>query len=218
MKVYTFNVKEHREYGSLGFAPSWYPSGDPLGGMAVAHDILEHFPKDDGSAEGEFMALGASLWIRGEAGYYSNGTPEENVASDFPLIFDVVNYQSNCPSFRTPPRHRADEHVEELADNVLQKASKLLREEREISIHQTDRDKIARWLTYGYVKAYRRYKAIDRHFSPYEVCYSLFKPIQDKADNLLKVASEGMQLQVKVNYKQLDVQLTLDYMEDLYYA
>jgi len=61
MKRYTFEVAEHEEYGSLGFKPSWYPKGDPLGGMAVAHDILEHFPKDDGSAEGEYMALGASL-------------------------------------------------------------------------------------------------------------------------------------------------------------
>ena len=70
MKVYTFKVEEHEEYGSLGFKPSWYPNGAPLGGMTAAHDILEHFPNDNGGAESEFLALGAALWIRGDAKFH----------------------------------------------------------------------------------------------------------------------------------------------------
>ena len=50
--------------------------------MAVAHDILEHFPHGDGSPADELRALGASLWIRD--GYHRNGAAGENVGADLP--------------------------------------------------------------------------------------------------------------------------------------
>lgn len=86
MAVYRmeFEAAEHEEFGSFGFRTKGRADFDPL--MAVAHDVLEHFPDDDQTLGGECQALGASLWIRGLTGYYErNGNvnpPPRHVAAD----------------------------------------------------------------------------------------------------------------------------------------
>jgi len=86
----TFVIEEHEEFGGLGLRPVDVPHADPLGGMATAHDMLEHFPGDDGGVEAELMALGATIFVRAEPGYFHNriGNPDpaKNLAADFPEI------------------------------------------------------------------------------------------------------------------------------------
>lgn len=56
--------------GTFGLVPltlmAWFEGFDTGGflpGLQLGHDILEHSPKDDGSMEREFKALGAGVWI-----------------------------------------------------------------------------------------------------------------------------------------------------------
>jgi len=112
MKAYRFAVAEHAEFGGLGLVPKWYPTGDPLGGMAAAHDILEHFPNDDGSTEGELQALGAAIWVRGEGGvtFDSHGGRyfdlERDIPADFPEIWRHHAERHNSRWIDKPPRCR----------------------------------------------------------------------------------------------------------------
>lgn len=55
--------------GIYGLAPGWIANADPSNGLGVAHDVLEHFPREMGDAEGELMATGAFFLIRGETGW-----------------------------------------------------------------------------------------------------------------------------------------------------
>lgn len=97
---FEFVVEEHKEYGMTGLRPKWMPDGDPLTGMATAHDCLEHVPESCrvGFAPGEFMALGAAVWIRAGGGYWANKgspvPPESHLASDFPDILTRVEIAS----------------------------------------------------------------------------------------------------------------------------
>src|SRR5258706_10369581 len=101
---YIFISEEHEDFVTLGWKLKGCSGMDPLSGMAVAHDCMEHFPKvgqADGVAE-EFMALGAALWIRGDTGYWANNyhTPGANIGADARDIFSHIiheNYSFNAP-------------------------------------------------------------------------------------------------------------------------
>jgi hypothetical protein len=211
MKVYKFTVAEHEEFGSLGFRPAWYPQGDPLGGMAVAHDILEHFPKDDGSAEGEWQALGASLYIRGNSGYYArNGsasTPEQNIASDLPTVFGVLRSRDGR-SFAKPCKPSRDAEVMSQAREAvscwLRECEYMSEEDRPDA---TTCERVACWIAKGYQRAKVRYKTHGAG----NVAYGLFAQIEEGADKALKHADEGMVLTVRVDFRALNVSLDCDY-------
>ncbi len=202
-RLYKFTVAEHQDFGTMGFKPSWYPQGDPLGGMAVAHDILEHFPKDDGSAEGEYQALGAALYLRGNGGYWDGrATPEENIAVDLPMIWGIQGYVRPC--------HKVKDS--DLLDQCREAVSLAIKEmgysleENELPSAES-RENIARWIAKGYKRAEKRYR---QHY-PFDIIERLFKPIQNKADKALEHAEEGMVLSVRVNLKNLEVFVDLDY-------
>jgi len=63
--------KETSDQSGVGWlmigAPSTY---FPIGGMGVAHDLLEHRPTDSGTIEEELQALGAMIYIRGVGGFF----------------------------------------------------------------------------------------------------------------------------------------------------
>lgn len=40
-KIYTFICETHEEFGCKGWKQEGVPGADPLGGMGVAHDVLE---------------------------------------------------------------------------------------------------------------------------------------------------------------------------------
>jgi len=201
MKTYTFEVAEHEEFGGLGFRPKWYPQGDPLGGMGVAHDILEHFPKDDGSAEGEYMALGASLFIRGQGGYPMNGTSEQNIASDLPTVWGVQSYVRDCALSKDPDLM---ERAREAVGHFRKEGTYMDRDQRP---SEESYERIARWIAKGYQRARKRYAKQGAS----RITWDLFKPIEDAAEKALKYADEGMILTVCVDFKNVKVRVDCDY-------
>ena len=65
----------------------------PANGLGVAHDILEHEVDKIGGAEGEFMALGALCWIRGESDWFASKSTRSFstiLASDFSEILSKI--------------------------------------------------------------------------------------------------------------------------------
>ena len=206
MRTYKFEVAMHEDFGTLGFRPSWYPQGDPLGGMAVAHDILEHFPKDNGSAEGEYMALGASLFVRGDAGYYANGSAEENIASDLPTVWGIQPHVRPCSLSR-------DSEIMERAREATRYWAKELQYMHENDWPSSkDRERVARWIAKGYMRAKRRYAKIPACY----LAWDLFKPIEEGAEKALKYAEAGMVLTVAVDVLHRKVSVSCDYPSEYY--
>lgn len=221
MKTYRFTVKEHEEFGSLGFAPKWYPNGDPLSGMAVPHDIFEHFNKDEGGAEGEFMALGACYLIRGETGYMQrNGNvnpPHSHLAADFPEIFGHTIEQRGSYDIRTCEKKvKIPDHIREVFILIKQEVITELecREDQELIDAMNDQAEIIlKWFAYGYLRAKKRYAKINVHTLAYEV----FDYIETQANKLLNGAEEGMELVVKVMLNEYNAEVKLIDPRDRYY-
>lgn len=209
MKAYKFTVASHEDYGSIGFRPAWYPAGDPLGGMAVAHDILEHFPKDDGSPEGEYQALGASLYIRGNGDDPRNLSPEESIAADLSTVWDVlVNRERR--SFVEPCASSKDADLMKRARLAVSYwVSEAKAEYSQDEKSQPDfisQERVACWIAKGYRRAAARYRGISRDM----LLWDLFKPIEEQADKALKRAEEGMILTVLVDISNRGVRVFLN--------
>lgn len=64
--IRTFVWRNNDEFGA-GWVPTWIPGFNSVWGRAMAHDIMEHRPNDDGTIESEIMAFGAMQWTRGRA-------------------------------------------------------------------------------------------------------------------------------------------------------
>lgn len=181
MTTYTFRVEENDEYGFTGLileeAPSSYY---PLTGMGIAHDILEHFPKDEGTEEDELLALGAALYIRGNGNYWNQRIgPEEQLAPDF-----VTLYRTN-PRLLSPGRTtKLGAYVEEWITKNLERFEKeLLSDWEDVDASGVESWVSAArgWLRRGYRRAARRYKATD----PYTLV-SMFRYIEERANAFLK--------------------------------
>jgi len=216
MKTYKFTVAENEQYGGLGFKPSWYPNGDPLSGMAVAHDILEHFAHDQGDAEGEFQALGAALFIRGDSGYFQrNGnvnSPEKHIGSDLSNIWQLHTDRDGRNNLRPCGVMCYHETMDQCRD-VVKEGLKEFEEREQTEPSLRDCELIARWIAKGYKRAQsQRYAKHDS----YTIAYSLFDPIAEQADKALKHAEEGMVLTVRVDFKALKVAVSCDYPQEEY--
>lgn len=219
-RTFTFEVAKHEEYGTLGFRPTWYKAGDPLGGMAAAHDILEHWRNDDGSAEGELMALGASGWIRGDGGYTSTyGRYYDRVrdpAGDITDVWDRFIYRDRRTELRPCGLVRDSSAIGNARDCVAE-AMKTIRERMEEGTAERPskeaQERMARWIARGYVQAQRRYRHVIGGAC---AMASLFMEIEREADKALKHADEGMLLTVAVNVKRCRADVACDYPEEYY--
>lgn len=222
---YVFVAEEHKEYGSMGWRQKSQPGYDPYGGMAVAHDILEHFPGGDESPTDELMAIGASFYVRGEEYFVQKGQrivcPGENFADeivDFTLKIwagDLLPVR-NCP-FAHP---RIDDHVKFQINRCIRKVKEGLIERNvedrdtrcQKHLDMSDQVDIRRWIAHGYLKAVRRYRGHDRWRL---MC--LFCEIEKDADRLLKHAEvPGFELEVHVNLKKLESRCVLKEPGDEY--
>ena len=211
MKRYDFVVAKHEDYGELGLRPVWYPTGDPLSGMAAAHDILEHWPHDNGDTEGELMALGASCWIRGDGGYHNGYRRYDSVrdpSTDIPDVWDRTIEREggiiqSCGLVR-------DSTALDMGRNIIAEGFKEIRErsERTCWPSKETRERMARWIARGYVRVQHRYRHVIGGAC---AMAGLFKRIQDAADSALKHAEEGMIFTVFVNVKRSDMRAFCDY-------
>jgi hypothetical protein len=203
MTSYRFTVREHEEYGGLGLAPNWYAAGDPLGGMAAAHDILEHFPNDDGSTRGELLALGAAFFVRGEAGFFGRGSSIhecwKHVASDFPTL----RMRSEWHVPHCPYRARVPAHVREWIRLCVQEIRESLPVECDgLVLSVSEEQNIPLWLAKGYAMARARYAN-----SP-SVAVCLFEEIETECDRALLHAQEGDEVTVSVNKRRCVTKVT----------
>lgn len=210
MKTYKFVAAVHEEYSTLGFIPSWYPNGDPLGGMGVAHDILEHFPGDKGDAEGEFQALGAALFIRGESGYFQrNGnvcSTEEHLSADIPEILANHVYRDGRSSFR-PCVKTTDKNLLETCRRIVELGTEEIEKEQEVFPSPSQQEHIAHIIASGYKRAAKRYRQHDSG----AIAFRLFKEIEEQADRALKKAEEGAVFTVRVNLARMQAATECDY-------
>lgn len=208
-KKYTFVCKEHEEYGGLGWQPDWMPNADPLPGMGVAHDILEHTPNTDGSTEDEFKALGGAWWVRGETGwFYENNphnvnTPEQHLSADFPDILNRVLRDER--TFNVPRKTMPlDEETEEAFSKIITLGTQDHYDEQldagndpdSFQVVFTDddaRERITGWMRIGY----RETKARFAHSQcPNHEVAHMFKQIMEQANKYLEHAEEGCILRV----------------------
>ena len=186
-KRYIFECALHPKYGSLGWRPKGMDNADPLSGMAVAHDVLEHFPGGDMGVEDELQALGASFYVRKyTTNMHSLGA---NVAADLPDV--LAHVHSEGMSFFSPGR-TAPIDVEYEVDDAIHH----FREEAAYSRQRTSSQELAwvrGWMRRGYRRAVKRWGDIDTR--------SLFDEIQREADRHLKRAEEGLtELEVKLTF------------------
>jgi hypothetical protein len=207
---YIFVCREHEDFGCNGWALKSQPGFDPLQGMAVAHDVLEHFPGGDDSPAHEFMALGASMWVRED--YYSHIGKHHtdagvHIAADMPEIFRHVVYEKMY--ITTPPRTTkcaAEEQIDiafrESAKNIMEDGNPEWQEL--LDAFSPRKDDIRGWMRIGYRKVQRRFHGVNQ----WNVT-RLFMDIEKRADELLKHAELGDELVVSLLAKQATAELHL---------
>lgn len=199
---YIFVCAEHPEYGSNGWRLKSQPNFDPLGGMAVAHDCLEHFNNSDQPAD-EFMALGASLFIRPSDYYESKGSihtnPGVHIASDIPEIMrHIVNEGYTLPP--APPTRPVSGPVEHEMDTVFEEFQWEMLNEcdgQELTPDEDTERSIRSYMRIGYRRAIRRYRGRQAHVQ------SLFEVIEHRASQTLAHAEPGMELIIHINFTDL---------------
>lgn len=211
-----FEVARHEEYGELGLRMVGMPWADPLTGVAVAHDMLEHFPKDGGAIESELMALGASLYVRDCGAYFAqkglkHSEAYKNLAADFPTLFSWC-LENGPMEFPDPGKTRPldDEECEQQAREAVEEAARLMVSEFDADYTDArefmDVRQQARafgWFRKGYRKACKRYRGIPA----WKVCQA-FNNIEQEADQFLKNARhEGQRASIACNVATEEVTL-----------
>jgi hypothetical protein len=203
-KTFKFVCEENENFGMNGWRQADKPHFDPLMGLTVAHDILEHFPNGTESPADEFQALGAAYFIRGETGYMQrNGNinpPAKHIASDFPDIFQHIIHENMSLPYAPKTRKIDLDYVENFIAATLQEAEKLLKEEFgdwddfiERALELLPR--VADWIRIGYRRAARRYSRWQDN------AVEIFDQISEKADKALKRAEIGDKLIVSFSLK-----------------
>ena len=217
-----FICEEHEDFGSLGLRPLAMPNAYPLTGMTVAHDMMEHFPGDNGGVEAEFMALGACYFLRHESGLAANkrasmGYFKRDASDEFSGDFiDLYRYVAHEGFSLTEPGTELPiecEHTEEMLAEIVRKGLALVREEGEHSDDNSDElhafcstqtsERILGWLRRGYRKATERYEGHDA----YTLAKSVFGDIEVRIDKWLKSAEEGTKIEITIDLDSYSVQI-----------
>lgn len=220
MLTATFVVQMHEEYGELGLKMIGRDWADPFGALAAVHDMMEHFPSDDGSVEHELMALGASLYVRDESSYYYQKNlrethPAYHISSDMIEQSNYMHYWGRTclknPGKTLPLR---DEGIEGILQKMYKRTQELLKEEfweqEQMYKWTTDKEVFLGWFRRGYRRAQRRYKGI----SPSWLLASFLEG-ERQLEGFMKHAEEGMRCRLSINPKRAIVRLTdLSYDEE----
>lgn len=209
-----FVLKEHEEFGTMGFQQVGYPWMDPVEGIGVAHDLLEHRKGDSGSMEEEMMAFGAIYYVRGETFFADTPYPmAKHLASDFPNFHrNYVGGGRSGPLTNPGSTHRLDDWIEDSITNMTRWAERLVQAEQCCRSGWIDHPHVRGWIRKGYRAAKQRYK----HVQPYELPY-LFKRIEEGVDKLLRrPLMEGFRIRVVVKLDRCPTHriTELDYEDD----
>lgn len=197
---YVFVKALHEDIGIYGWKMKDQPNFEPVAGMGVAHDILEHAPGGNESTEDELQAIGGMLLVRGESGNLTNGfySTEYAIASS---ICTVIRYACDGMGLRPPPKTKRIEYVEDMLAEVMKESKRFCESEFRDDPSYLEAAKqylpyVIGWLRIGYRNAYKRYNRSSRMVQDW-VSYA-FTQIKDEADKFLQVAEEGCELIVSV--------------------
>lgn len=206
-----FNAAMNESWGTLGWIPENAPSTYyPIGGMGVAHDVLEHAPGDTGTPQEELQAFGAMLLVRGEGGYWHQYSPsiyKEPSEQIHTELVEVVGmeFRGIQDGVGVPPRRRKP-----LPDQVREWIGETKKLARQVALRKNDDysdelwtptqlrsflDRVPGWMTQGYLLAEARFAG----HPPHDLA-ACFHYIERRADEELKHAEVGIgqQLHVRV--------------------
>lgn len=215
MIVRKLTCEEDRENGGEGWMPQWLKNHngiEPSYGFGISHDILEHIVDKIGGAEGELMAFGASLWVRGEAG------KEMRLQYDFARMLEAIIVNGNqtlkCPG-RTYKLRDYDYWDAEMG-RIVSNGIDIFESDCEIYLDTGDfhltvseiKRRAISWMRKGFRKAQEYYR---RHgLDSFSVAY-LF----DKITKIVEHESKGMELgevlTIRIDFKACEVTGSKDY-------
>lgn len=190
-KKATIKYCKSGDYGD-GFLLATAPDGfTPGRGLTIAHDVLEHFPKDSGQVHEEAMAFGAIMWIRGMNGFFTRNSPGYNMSSD--IADQYLRYKGVCIPFtkRVNLTRDIDEEVPRWLEEGINLAWAEI--EGQLDLDSENGDEYAeqeeeynewseewmKWALYGFKRVQRRYKDIDS----WNLC-QVFQDIMKAVDGL----------------------------------
>ena len=212
IKTFNLQVQEHPEFGELGVVSSQLQDHfDPVTGMGLAHDVLEHITPNGNPYVDEFLALGAFIHVRVEQGFHNRGFDWGSLGYEIKNLLQSHYWQDgdqipNCNEVY----EEEDSYWEEIYKQVEEGVGQFV-EEEEIE----DQDlipsatQIANWILLGYGKAVRHYS--EQNIDAYTLCHEVFKQIQAQVDQWLKGAEEGDQATLAVDFDQYEVTLVENY-------
>jgi hypothetical protein len=192
MRIFDFDCEKNEEYGFLGWAMVGRSWADPYLGRAVAHDVMEHLPDDDGDLSGEWQAFGAMLLIRGSTGF-----PEavaRDLVSDHWHLAGQRGYR-HCPKTRAlgggvdAPVQRA---AVEAKAGIIEHGLLDDQDPDEVEAVEDFCNNFIGWARIGYRRACRRYGGWASS------AHDVFQQLEAVADASLERAEMlGMRLRVR---------------------
>lgn len=209
-----FDYGEDPEYGNKGLRPGGMEGFNYGTGMQAAHDLLEHFPKDQGFITDEFQALGAMIWVRGAEYYAEKGRKdprvEPNVAADMLNLFNYMRGgQYPKGPLDTPLKKREVEDFN--TRDFLQECKTYIKHDVEPEDASAFKDfckKAIPWIQKGYYRAVKRYGKMDRG-----MLRQVFTDIETVTDKVIGTLGdsygEGHAVKLHYNLKTGEVRATV---------
>jgi hypothetical protein len=205
MKTYKITVKEHEEYGGLGLVVDvGRPYFDPLRGLGIAHDILEHpVTPHPNPVVDELMAIGGIVAGRLECGWSSPGGYRmldlDDIAMDVSRMAVSCCYNGNAFCSLPCNSYIQDKKIVELMRKGIEQGIKQAEHEVEGTITIDIGSSVA-WVCKGYQAYIRRFKKLDN----YTISTHLFDKIASVADEFLNCADEGQTAYLCVDFSRYD--------------
>lgn len=223
MACRTFEWREDTEFGDWGWIPKGFPHFNAGQPMTIAHDVLEHQDRDDGSLAHELRAFGAMIHVRGEGGWFARreSLHDDWISNaDFDLAEHMRKYRHHegqeARMWQPPPtRALADQDIEDQIRRALERAVDLANREfgdnEPYELGPTT-DMMRGWMRIGYRNALRRYAG----HSPYTLA-DAFRELMARVGKHMQ-GDIGEELHVRVCNRTLNMQVIRKSSEDLMYA
>lgn len=199
----TFICEKEKGSEELGFRPVNQPTFDAFQGIAVAHDVMEHQEDTDDSMEHEFMAMGASIFVRETyyKGQFGRDTPAENFGPMLAyMIQEIASGRakriSDCPTHWTTIDNP-------WARRQLKKAQSRMEYAFVFAVYWSEypsahmSTNALNWVAEGYRRTMARYAGI-----PQEVVQKAFEQIARAVDDRLKHCAIGDKIKIIMEVKE----------------
>lgn len=199
-----FKYREWEGVGVMGLIPTWFEGADPTDGRGVAHDLLEHFKGDETPTEGELLALGSFLLLRGETGVVQSAYRPLMGGDLQAVMVEMVENHYPVPRLfltRALPEF-AEGMLQDALDHAYQDVETELKERlsEEVAKEHIEQLRAARpaftsWVRRGYRKAQTRYKGCDT----FTVGEYLFSRVQKLVDSLVRSGHLWPEAKVRIS-------------------